>query len=105
MACDINSAIPMVAPIFKPKERDIMKYSPPPSTLLLVAISEMARAVGMVTMCPNKMINTAPQNPIVPTAKPNLKNKMAPSMVEMAVKKTGAVPNLLFKRCADTIND
>ena len=37
-----------------PNEREIIKYSPPPSTLLLVAISEMANAVGIVTMMPKK---------------------------------------------------
>ncbi len=87
----------MVAPIFNPKEREIIKYSPPPSTLLFVAISEMARAVGMVTICPSNMMSTAPQKPSVPTANPNLRNKIAPNMVEMAVKKTGAVPNLFFE--------
>jgi hypothetical protein len=30
----------------------------------------------------------------VPTAKPNLRNKIAPSMVEIAVKNTAPVPNL-----------
>ena len=94
----------MVAPIFNPKEREIIKYSPPPSTLLLVAISEIAKAVGMVTICPNNIIRMAPQKPTVPTAKPNLKNRMAPSIVDMAVKKTGAVPNLVFIVCVGTIN-
>ena len=36
----------MVAPIVVPNEREMMKYSPPPSTRRLVAISEMANAVG-----------------------------------------------------------
>ena len=40
--------MPMVAPMLSPNEREMMKYSPPPSTRLLVAISEMANAVGMV---------------------------------------------------------
>lgn len=33
-------------------------------------------------------------NPRLPTAYPNLKNKIAPKMVEIAVIKTGAVPKL-----------
>lgn len=89
----------MVAPIFNPNEREMIKYSPPPSTRLFVAISEMASAVGMVTICPSKIIKITPQKPSVPTAYPKRKNRMAPRMVEMAVKKTGAVPNffvLLF---------
>jgi hypothetical protein len=43
------------------------------------------------------MISTAPQKPSTPVAKPNLRNKMAPRMVDRAVKYTGAVPKpLLF---------
>lgn len=87
----------MVAPIFNPNDREMIKYSPPPSTRLLVAISEMASAVGMVTICPIRMMRIAPQKPSVPTANPNLKNKIAPKIVEMAVKNTGAVPNLLLE--------
>ena len=78
MACDMKSAIPMVAPIFNPNEREIIKYSPPPSTRLFVAISEIAKAVGMVTICPSRMIRIAPQKPNVPTANPNLRNNIAP---------------------------
>lgn len=103
MACDIKSAMPIVAPMFRPNDLEIIKYSPPPSTLLLVAISEIAKAVGIVTIWPSRIISTAPQNPTVPTAKPNLKNKIAPNMVDIAVKKTGAVPNLLFEICLATI--
>ncbi len=58
----------MVEPIFKPNEREIIKYSPPPSTRVLVAISDTANAVGIVMRCPNNTINMAPQNPNVPTA-------------------------------------
>ena len=93
MAWERKSAIPIVPPIFNPKEREMIKYSPPPSTLLLVAISEMARAVGMVTRCPRRIIRITPQKPSVPTANPNLRKRMAPRIVDMAVKKTGAVPN------------
>lgn len=92
----------MVAPILSPNEREMIKYSPPPSTLLFVAISEIARAVGMVTIWPSKMMRMAPQNPNVPTAKPNLRNKIAPKIVDIAVKKTGAVPNLLLEMLAFT---
>ena len=58
----------MAAPMRIPKEREMMKYSPPPSTLRLVAISEMARAVGMVTTCPSATTATAPSRPRCPTA-------------------------------------
>ena len=91
----------MVAPMFNPNEREIIKYSPPPSTRLFVDISLMARAVGMVTRCPKRIINTTPQKPSVPTAYPNRRNNMAPNMVEIAVKNTGAVPNLFD--CVDII--
>ena len=37
----------------------------------------------------------------MPAANPNLKNNIAPNMVEMAVRKTGAVPNLFD--CVDII--
>ena len=96
MACDKYSAMPIVAPILSPNDLEIIKYSPPPSTLLLLAISEMARAVGIVTICPRRIIPITPQNPTLPTAKPNLKNKIAPRMVLIAVKNTGAVPNFRF---------
>jgi hypothetical protein len=39
------------------------------------------------------MIRITPQNPSVPTAKPKRRKRMAPRIVEIAVKKTGAVPN------------
>jgi hypothetical protein len=39
------------------------------------------------------MINNTPKKPRLPTAYPKRKNRMAPRMVEMAVKNTGAVPN------------
>jgi hypothetical protein len=57
----------------------------------------MARAVGMVTIWPSRMMRIAPQKPSVPTANPNLRNKIAPKIVDMAVKNTGAVPNLLLE--------
>ena len=101
MACDKKSAIPMVAPILRPKEREMMKYSPPPSTRVLVDNSEMARAVGMVMRCPKTTSNKVPVKPMVPTANPNRKNRMAPKMVEIAVIKTGAVPN----RRAELVED
>jgi hypothetical protein len=49
-----------VAQIFSPKEREMMKYSPPSSTRLLVAISDMASAVRMVTRCPSRIIPRTP---------------------------------------------
>ena len=36
-------------PIVVPNDREMMKYSPPPSTRRLVAISAIAMAVGTVT--------------------------------------------------------
>jgi len=42
------------------------------------------------------IIRITPQKPNVPTAYPNLKKRIAPGIVEMAVKNTGAVPNFLF---------
>src|SRR5690554_2647386 len=84
--------MPMVLPILSPKERLMMKYSPPPSTRVSVASSPMARAVGRVMRWPMSTINMAPQKPRVPTAKPKRRKRMAPRMVEMAVKNTGAVP-------------
>ena len=50
------------------KEREMMKYSPPPSTFWLVAISARAIAVGIVTRWPIRMIATVPRNPTLPTA-------------------------------------
>lgn len=58
----------MAPPMVAPKEREMMKYSPPPSTRLLVAISAMAKAVGTVTMCPRRMMRRAPMRPTCPTA-------------------------------------
>lgn len=85
--------MPIAAPILIPNEREIIKYSPPPSTFWLVASSAKAIAVGMVTMCPIITIKTVPINPTEPTEKPKRKNITAPKMVEIAVKKTGKVPN------------
>ncbi len=50
MARDIYKAIPIEEPITSPKEQDMIKYSPPPSTFWLDAISAMAIAVGIVTL-------------------------------------------------------
>ena len=58
----------------------------------MVASSEIASAVGIVTKCPISIISRTPKNPNVPTANPNLRKRIAPSMVEIAVKNTGAVP-------------
>ena len=95
--------MPIVAPMFNPNDLEIIKYSPPPSTFWFVAISEIASAVGIVTRCPKSTINRTPKNPNVPTAKPNLRKRIAPRIVEMAVKKTGAVPKplvvVLFSFC------
>lgn len=101
MACEKYNAIPMVEPIFSPKERDIIKYSPPPSTRVFVASSEMASAVGMVIRCPRMIIVKTPQNPSVPTAIPNRRKRIAPRIVEIAVKNTGAVPKPAF--CVVTV--
>ena len=93
------SARPIVAPIFSPKDREMIKYSPPPSTRWFVAISDMAMAVGMVTRCPSKIMAITPMKPSVPIAKPKRRNNIAPNMVDIAVKNTGAVPkpcDLLF---------
>ena len=60
--------MPIVPPTVGPNERLMMKYSPPPSTFRLVAISAMARAVGMVMAWPIKMIAIAPIRPVWPTA-------------------------------------
>jgi hypothetical protein len=74
----------------------MMKYSPPPSTRLFVASSERASAVGIVTACPITISRRVPQKPRVPTANPNRRKRIAPRMVETAVKYTGAVPNRRF---------
>lgn len=86
MACEKKRASPMVEPIFRPKEREMIKYSPPPSTRRLVAISERDKAVGIVIKCPRRTTPIAPQKPNVPTAKPKRRNNTAPRMVDMAVK-------------------
>jgi hypothetical protein len=39
------------------------------------------------------MIAIVPAKPTLPTAKPKRRNIIAPNIVDMAVKKTGAVPN------------
>ena len=83
----------MVPPIIGPKERLIIKYSPPPSTLRFVEISAMAMAVGMVIKCPIKIIKMVPIIPACATAYPKRRNRMAPNIVLMAARKTGAVPN------------
>jgi hypothetical protein len=57
-----------------------------------VAISEIAKEVGIVTKCPKNIIKSVPINPSVPTAYPKRRKRIAPSMVDIAVKKTGAVP-------------
>jgi hypothetical protein len=56
----------------------------------------MARAVGTVIAWPIIISSNAPQKPSVPTAKPNLRKSIARRIVEMAVKKTGRVPNLFL---------
>ena len=60
--------MPIEAPIVRPNEREMMKYAPPPSTLRLVAISEIASAVGRVTRWPISTIISAPIMPTWPTA-------------------------------------
>ena len=54
--------------MFVPKERLMMKYAPPPATRRLVAISETARTVGIVTRCPISMIMRLPKSPTWATA-------------------------------------
>ena len=93
MAWEKKREIPMVVPMFSPNDLEITKYSPPPSTLRLVASSLSASAVGMVTVWPINMTSITPQNPMCPTAIPKRRKRMAPSMVEIAVRKTGSVPN------------
>ncbi len=60
--------MPRVPPIFSPNEREMIKYSPPPSTRLLVASSDMAMEVGIVTILPKMISAKTPQRPTVPTA-------------------------------------
>ena len=55
--------------------------------------SDIAIAVGIVTIWPNIIMAITPQKPSVPTAKPKRKNSIAPKIVLMAVMNTGAVPN------------
>ena len=71
----------------------MIKYSPPPSTLRFVAISAIAKAVGIVIACPIKTISIAPTIPVWATAYPKRRNNIAPRIVLIAAKKTGAVPN------------
>ncbi|OQC34263.1 MAG: hypothetical protein BWX65_00484 [Bacteroidetes bacterium ADurb.Bin057] len=78
--------MPKVAPILSPNEREIIKYSPPPSTRLLVANSDMAKAVGMVTKCPIAIRINVPHKPTDPTAYPKRKRTIAPTIVKRAVK-------------------
>jgi hypothetical protein len=92
MAWERKREIPMAPPIVLPKDREMMKYSPPPSTLRFVAISAMAKAVGTVTMCPNRMMRNAPTRPACPTAYPKRRNMTAPRMVLTLARKTGLVP-------------
>ena len=96
MVCERKSVNPMVEPIFNPNEREMMKYSPPPSTRVLVANSEIANAVGIVIKCPRRIIAKIPKKPNVPSPNPNLRNRIAPKIEEIAVKNTGAVPNPFF---------
>jgi len=86
----------MVAPIFSPNDLEMMKYSPPPSTRLFVASSDRANAVGIVSEWPKIINSKAPQKPKVPTANPKRRNRIAPRIVDIAVKKTAVVPNRLF---------
>ena len=85
--------MPMVPPTIGPKERLMMKYSPPPSTFRLVAISAIASAVGMVMACPIRMISSTPKGPVWATAYPKRRKRIAPRIVLMAARKTGDVPN------------
>ena len=64
-----------------------------------MAISATARAVGTVTKWPTKTIINVETKPTWATAYPNRKNKIAPRMVEMAVKNTGQVPIVLRFSC------
>lgn len=45
---------------------------------------------------PGILILGTPRTPGVNTAYPNLRNNMAPEIVEIAVNNTGPVPDLLF---------
>jgi hypothetical protein len=60
-------------------------------------------AVGMVTRCPSRTMAITPIKPSDPTAKPNLRNSIAPNIVDIAVKNTGPVPkpcDRLFSICS-----
>ncbi len=92
MACDRNRAIPIDPPMVVPNDRDMMKYSPPPSTRRLVAISAIASAVGIVTACPRRMIHSVPRKPVWATAYPKRRKRIAPSIVLTLARNTGAVP-------------
>ena len=51
----------------------------------------MARAVGMVMIWPIRIMRSAPRTPVWATAYPNRKNRIAPRIVLIPAKKTGAV--------------
>ncbi len=70
-----------------------MNYTPPPSTLRLVAISAIARAVGIVIAWPINIMTNVPRTPAFAVAYLNFKNNIAPSIVLMAARNTGGVPN------------
>lgn len=82
-------------PSADPNERLMMKYSPPPSTFKLVAISAIASPVGIVIKWPIRIMTIDPRRPVWATAYPNRKKSTAPKIVLIAARKTGAVPNLV----------
>jgi len=84
--CEIAKARPIAPPIESPKDRLIMKYSPPPLTFRFVAISAIASPVGIVMACPKRMIIRVPHNPRLPTAYPKRKNRIAPRIVLIAAR-------------------
>jgi len=51
------------------------------------------------------MMPSVPRNPTFPTAYPNLRNIMAPRIVEIAVRKTGEVPRLALLLTSLSINE
>ena len=55
----------------------------------------------MVTTCPRTIIPITPINPTCPTAQPKRRNKIAPKIVDRAVRKTGRVPNLALVFTSD----
>ena len=66
----MNKAIPIVPAMFNPNDREIIKYSPPLSSHWFVAISDMAKALGIVTKWPIIRIISTPNESNVPTANP-----------------------------------